>query len=287
MIIGGSKKEVIANMQSAAERGDLNAKVETGDPVLTPEESDELIKNFLSKRNTFSYKAKCLAARTVAGTISRMLNKNTEIEGKEKLLEINGGFFITCNHFNPLDNTAILYLMQKSSGKRLFTVAQETNFAMTGPVGFLMNHADTIPISRNMHYMQREFLDIISEKIKDGNAVLIYPEQEMWFNYKKPRPVKPGTYHYAAKLNVPVASCLVELITSDTPDNDEFFKIGYKIHVLDVIYPDPKLTSRENSRLMQKKDDSLRREAYKKIYGGDPDSPFSVLDVAGYRAGAL
>ena len=65
--------------------------------------------------------------------------------------------------------------------------------------------------------MKHDFSDILEEKLNKKQFILIYPEQEMWFNYKKPRPPKPGAYYYAAKNNVQIISCFVEMIDTHKP----------------------------------------------------------------------
>lgn len=55
MIIGGSKKQVIKNIQQALDEGNLNKKVENGDPSLSPEEKESCfcgIKAAERKENT-------------------------------------------------------------------------------------------------------------------------------------------------------------------------------------------------------------------------------------------
>ncbi len=282
MIIGGSKLQVIENIKRATESGELNIKVETGDPALSPEQSEMIVHRFLDNRSKTNYMLKTFIARNTANLLSKVLNKDSEIFGIEKLSSINGGAVITCNHFNPIDNTTMRYMAKKAGKKKIYTVAQETNFAMHGFLGFIMNYADTIPISRNMHYMQREFCDIISELVGRDEWVLIYPEQEMWFNYRKPRTVKPGAYYYAAKLNVPIISCFVEIQETNEADNEEFSKVKYKIHVLDTIYPDKNKSARENSREMQKKDYMQKLECYEKAYGKKYTAEFDISDIAGY-----
>ena len=37
----------------------------------------------------------------------------------------------------------------------------------------------------------------------------------MWYNYRKPRPLKQGAYYYAAKNNVPIISCFTEIIDKE------------------------------------------------------------------------
>ena len=154
MIIGGSKAEVIENIKKCTQSGQLNDKVETGDPNLTAEQSDKIVYSYAKNRHKVFFKIKSFAARKAASFLTNKINKTTEIVGLHKLSAIKGGAIVTCNHFNPLDNTTMRYLAKKAGNKRLYTVAQETNFAMEGFVGFFMNYADIIPISRNMHYMQ-------------------------------------------------------------------------------------------------------------------------------------
>ena len=104
----------------------------------------------------------------------------------------------------------------------------------------------------------------------------------MWFNYRKPRPAKRGTYYFAARLNVPVISCFIEMQDLPEMDNEEFHKVKFIVHVLDVLYPDPEKTDRENSIEMCEKDYALKRAAYEKAYGKPLDYTFESVDIAGW-----
>ena len=97
-----------------------------------------------------------------------------------------------------------------------------------------------------------------------GEFVLIYPEQEMWFNYRKPRPPKRGAYYYAAKLNVPVISCFVKIINIDKRKSSEFCDVRHELYVLDPLIPDPSLSVRQNSLAMAEQDYRQKVEAYEK-----------------------
>lgn len=283
MIIGEHKDQVIRNIARAAETGDFYAKVEVDDPVLTREQSDEIVRQYLARRNTGSYKSKAFLARQIAGLGSKLLNRNSVIEGIEHAEGISGGAIITSNHFGPLENTSIRHLARKLGKKRIFVVSQETNFAMSGPVGFLMNYADTIPLSGDIHYIHREFMDILTELIDRGEYVLIYPEQEMWFNYRKPRPLKRGAYYFASKLNAPIISCFVEMTDLGVTDKGEFNRVQYTIHVLDTLRPDPEKTDRENSLLLCQQDYDQKKAAYERAYGKELDYHFEPWDIAGWR----
>lgn len=282
MIIGDKRELVIENISTAAQNGDFHTKVEVGDPVLTHEESARIIETYLDKSDTISFRAKSYVARKIANLLTRTLNKNTEITGLENLEGLTGGAIITSNHFSPLDNTAVRHLTRKLGKKRINIVSQETNLAMPGIVGFLMNYADIIPIADNKHYMQRDFMSILSDLLKNDEYVLIYPEQEMWFNYRKPRPLKRGAYYYAAKLSVPVVSCFVQMQDLPEEDTDGFYKVKYIIHILPTIYPDKNKTVKENSIEMCRLDYEQKKQAYEKAYGKPLVYDFEEDDIAGW-----
>ena len=154
---------------------------------------------------------------------------------------------------------------------------------MKGIIGFFMNYSDIIPVTDQVNYMKREFPKIIKNTLEEDNLILIYPEQEMWFNYKKPRPPKEGAYYFAAKNNVPIISCFVEMRETDEKDNEEFNKVKYVLHVLNPIYPNPNLTAKENSLIMKEVDYEQKKEAYEKAYGKKLDYGFEIEDIAGWR----
>ncbi|MBQ3593325.1 MAG: 1-acyl-sn-glycerol-3-phosphate acyltransferase, partial [Clostridia bacterium] len=110
-----------------------------------------------------------------------------------------------------------------------------------------------------------------------------YPEQEMWFNYRKPRPPKNGAYFFAAKLNVPIVSCFVEMIDKDEDDTAEFKKVKYKLHVLDVLYPDESKTTKENTQLLCEADYNLKKNCYERVYGKKLTYTFENSDIAGWK----
>lgn len=282
MIIGDNRAAVIENIRKSAEKEEFYNKVELNDPELTDEEINNITQNYLSKRKTFSFRFKSFLARKAANVLTAYINKTTEIIGLEKLLSVSGGAVITSNHFSPTENTVIRLLAKKAGKKRINIVSQATNLAMPGILGFLMNYADVIPLSGDPHYMQRDFVSVLEQLFKRKEFVLIYPEQEMWFNYKKPRPGKRGAYYYAAKLNVPVISCFVEMKELEEKDTDEFYKIKFVLHVLDVISPDPEKSVRDNSIEMCEKDNELKREAYEKIYNKKLSYNFDNSDIAGW-----
>jgi len=130
--------------------------------------------------------------------------------------------------------------------------------------------------------MSDRFAPMLKELLDKNNYVLIYPEQEMWFNYRKPRPLKRGAYYYAAKFNVPVISCFVEFCDLEELDTAEFHKVQYVMHILPPIFSDPAKTVRENSIAMCMQDYRQKKTAYEAAYRKPLDYRFEPDDIAGW-----
>ncbi len=284
MIIGDNRDAVIQNIKNAAERGEFYSKVEINDPVLTPAESKEITSTYVENRKHLSFKVTSAAAILLARCATSVLNRDTEIKGIEKIPKDLGGVLITSNHFSPLENTVVRHLLHKMGRKDLGIISQTTNFAMTGIVGFLMRYANTIPLSMDPHYLARDFLSILQEKLVDKKqAILLYPEQEMWFHYRKPRPPKSGAYFYAAKLGVPILSCFVEIVDTDKEDAEGFRKVRHVLHVLGVLYPDKERSVRENTKFLAATDYAMKCACYETVYKKKLTYDFETEDIAGWK----
>ncbi len=282
MLIGGNKEQVIANIRAAAARGDLNCKVEVGDPTLSAQERARITRHFAENYKTLGYRFCNVWARALTDTATRWLNRDTEIQGLENISQIHGGVIVTSNHFSPLDNTAVRRAMNAAGYRRLFMVSQETNLAMKGWIGFLMNHEDIIPLCSGTAGLRDRFEPMLRERLEQGHAVLIYPEQEMWFHYRKPRPPKRGAYYYAAVNRVPIVSCFVEIRDLPGLENEEFHRTRYVMHILPPIYPDPETPVRADSRRMQEQDYRQKVRAYERAYGKALNYDFEPWDIAGW-----
>ena len=275
MIIGLHKDKVINNIKNNIKNNELNKKVEVDDPNLSDEELYKLIKRFYDvRKNKLAFYIKNKIANKFIDKLNNDLNKNLKIVGIETIKKIKTGAIITNNHFNPLDSLPIRKMV-KSINRNLYIVTDAANLALPGKLSFIINHLQSIPLKRTPSYINRTF--------KPNNFVLIYPEEEMWFNYKKPRPCKRGSYEFAALCNVPIVPCFTEMVVLDTDDNDEFKLVEYVLHILKPIYPDPNKSVRSNSIEMAELDYKQKVEAYEKIYNTKLDYKFSYKDIAGYK----
>lgn len=275
---------VIRNIEQAIESGNLNSKVEEGDPIVTPEDRQRVIINYDSKKKKLRNKMEYIVARNITDKLTNEINKNTKIIGLENLEHISTGAIITCNHFSKVDNTVIRYMINKINKSEQFgIIVQESNFFMPGGIGWLIRNNRTIPLSLDHNYMSKNFIPTIKELLQNKNFILIYPEEEMWFNYKKPRPLKPGAYHYAAKYNIPIIPCFIEIEDLEERDNDGFRKSKYTLHIMPPIYPDSTKDLKTNKEEMRKKDYNLKVATYERVYEKKLDYKFSAEeDIAGW-----
>lgn len=277
--------KVIENIKFAVEEGNFNKKVEEGDPVLTDEQRNEIIGKFDNLKEKLQNKTKAYIARNIVDIITEKINMDTEILGLEKIKDIDGGAIITSNHFSKVDNTIIRYLLHRiGRGKHFYIIVQETNIIMPGSIGWLLRNCYTMPLSKNAEYMTKNFAPALEKLLKQNEYVLIYPEEEMWFNYRKPRPLKIGAYHYAAKFNVPIIPCFIEIREKETIGASGFYDLKYKLHILNPIYPDMSLGLKERKEKMRKIDYDQRVEAYEMIYDRKLTNEFNPKeDIAGWN----
>lgn len=276
--------KVIENIKINVANNELNKKVEINDPVVDKKELDKALINFDITKNNIVSRYKRKMARKIANNYTKLFNYDTKIIGLENLQEVKTGAIITSNHFSPKDSTVIMYAMNKI-GKRehMDIVIEEENTMMTGQFGFLMNNCGTIPLSTSKLYMEKKFMPAVETLLKNKDFILIYPEEQMWYNYRKPRPLKPGAYHLAAKFNVPVIPCFTEIRTRKDYDEDGFKKLKFILHIMKPIYPDPEKTLKQNKEEMQKKDYEAKINAYEDAYGKKLDYTFEQSDIAGFE----
>lgn len=276
--------KVIENIKINVANNELNKKVEINDPVVDKKELDKALMNFDITKNNIVSRYKRKMARKIANNYTKLFNYDTKIIGLENLQELKTGAIITSNHFSPKDSTVIMYAMNKI-GKRehMDIVIEEENTMMTGQFGFLMNNCGTIPLSTSKLYMEKKFMPAVETLLKNKDFILIYPEEQMWYNYRKPRPLKPGAYHLAAKFNVPVIPCFTEIRTRKDYDEDGFKKLKFILHIMKPIYPDPEKTLKQNKEEMQKKDYEAKINAYEDAYGKKLDYTFEQSDIAGFE----
>ncbi len=227
--------------------------------------------DYLYKKPSSKIKAK-MAYRAARKFVYKLMDDKQfvikDIKGIEHYQNLDSGAIITCNHFNAYDSFAmhLAYEEAKQKKRKFFRIIREGNYtSFPGFFGMLMRSCHTLPLSSNRKTM-KEFMKAVDTHLQDGHFILIYPEQSMWWNYKKPKPLKKGGYVFAAKNNVPVLPCFITMEDSDILDGDGFFVQEYTIHVGEPIYPDTNKTKDENVKEMMEKNAAIWKEIYESTY---------------------
>ena len=190
-----------------------------------------------------------------------------EVRGIENFNAVAGGKIVTCNHFSICDNYAVWRTLRPHmGGKMLYKVIREGNYTNPPkPFGLLMRHCNTLPLSSKMATMKK-FMQAFSALIARGETVLIYPEQGMWWNYRKPRPMQDGAFTLAVKNKAPVVPIFITMEDSDVIDGDGFPVQEYTLHVLPAIYPDKTLSFAEAKKKMMNENYAAWVKTYEEFY---------------------
>ncbi|MBQ4585202.1 MAG: 1-acyl-sn-glycerol-3-phosphate acyltransferase [Clostridia bacterium] len=266
--------------------GKFDQDVEDDPPSRTimPDEIDYLRKSPIAKLKTkIAHEKAKMFLKTI---LDKKVMIIKDIKGIENWQKLQSGAIITCNHFNAFDSFAIqeaYHATKKWPKQKFYRVIKEGNYtSFPGFFGELMRHFYTLPLSSNLKTMVK-FTEATNTLLQKGNYILFYPEQAMWWNYRKPRPVKPGAYKFAVKNNVPVLPCFITMRDSDILgedlrksikgfDVDEnfipngYFVQEYTIHVGEPIYPRKDLNYKENLEYMAKENFDAWKEIYEREY---------------------
>ena len=259
--------KIIEKIKEYERDGKFDIDVEEDPPTipLLPNKVDYLNKKLSSKIKTK------IGNSMAQGYFEKLIKKRQliikEIKGIENFKAVSGGAILTCNHFNPCDNYAVYRAIRDEMGKKLlYKIIREGNYTnFPGIVGFFFRHCNTLPLSSNTDTMKK-FLASLKVLLDRGEKVLIYPEQAMWWNYRKPRPLKDGAFNFAVSNNVPVIPVFITMEDSDVLDGDGFPVQEYTLHFLPAIYADSNLSKKQNIQAMKEKNFNLWKEVYETTY---------------------
>ena len=261
--------DVQKKIEKLEKEGKFDIDVENDPPtiVLTPENIDYL-------RSKMTSKLKRIFANEVGERFLDNLLRNNKliiknINGLENLNKVKTGAIITCNHFNPFDCFTVekvFRMCENEKDKRLYKVIREGNYTnFPGLYGFFFRNCDTLPLSSNKRTMVN-FIKAVDTILQGGDYILIYPEQSMWWNYKKPKPLKDGAFKLAARNNAPVVPIFITMEDSNIIGEDGFNIQEYTINIGEPIYPDKNLNEKENTEIMKKPNFEIWKKIYEDFY---------------------
>lgn len=262
--INQEKIEIFKKIEYLEENGmfDIDPANDPETIPLQPDKVDYLGNKLSSKIGT--YIANKVALKYINNLIKHKKLIIKDINGIEHINSLNSGFIITCNHFNPFDNFAIHKVIEKSNHykkKKFYKVIREGNYTnFKGLYGYFFRHCNTLPLSSIKRTMIN-FISAVNKILNNGDIILIYPEQSLWLNYKKPKPLKNGAFKFATNNNVPILPCFITFNDSNIIIDGENIQ-EYTIHILKPIFPNEKLNTKENIEYMK----NLNFELWKNVY---------------------
>ncbi len=264
--------DVLKKIEELERKGmfDVDAENDPETIPLKPGEVDFLRKKLSSKIKTwFAFKR---AKKFLNTIIDNKILIVDDIIGIENINSLNSGAVMTLNHFNAFDSFAaeIIYrnsIHFKKNKRHFYRIIREGNYtSFPGFYGKLMRNCRTLPLSKNPEVL-KEFMRATNTLLKNGDIVLIYPEQSMWWNYRKPKPLQKGAFSFAAKNNVPVLPCFITMRDTDTIGDDGFPIQAYTMHISKPIYPNKDLSINENINMMKETNYQVWKDIYEKTYG--------------------
>lgn len=264
-----SRLKVLQKIDEYEKAKMFDVDVEDDPPTipLMPDKVDYLKTKFTSKIKTkiMNYFAKKYINNLIKS--KKLIIKN--IIGIENMSHLKSGAIITCNHFNAYDNFAIqkcFELSGQEKKRKLFKVIREGNYtSFPGLYGKFFRNCNTLPLS-SVNETMKNFLLAVDTILNRGDFILIYPEQAMWWNYKKIRPFKDGAFKFAAKANVPVLPIFITMKDSQILGDDGFYIQEYTIHIFPPIYPSATKTQKQNAKDLKDKNFLLCKNKYEEVY---------------------
>lgn len=260
---------VLARIAEYERLGYFDRDVED-DPPTRPLEPGEVDYTYRRLRSRIAARiANRSAVRYFEGCLKRGDFMLDGVTGQEHFSALRDrGALLVCNHFNPFDNYAVYRAIRPQLGRRpLYKIIREGNYtSFPGLFGYFFRHCHTLPLGSKLAVI-REMTAATDTLLRRGEKVLIYPEQGMWWNYKKPRPVKVGAFRFAAKAGVPTLPIFITLREDRRIGSDGFPVLGYTVHLLDPIFPDPAKSVRDNAAAMARQTYDSWRRVYEKTYG--------------------
>ena len=152
------------------------------------------------------------------------------------------------------------------SGFTKISVIREGNYTNPPkPFGLIMRHCNTLPLSSQPATMKK-FLRAVKVLLERGETVLIYPEQGMWWNYRKPKPMQDGAFTLAVRNKTPIVPIFITMEDSDVLDGDGFFVQEYTVHICPPLYINKELPPRQQVPDLMERNFALWKEIYEREY---------------------
>lgn len=267
-MLSKEKQELLNKIKEYEEKKlfDVDVNEDPKAPVLLLDKVDYECKKISNKIKR--YIANFIADRYFLRLIKKDVLVIDGIENEHLIKDaLKKGAIITCNHFSPFDNYIVFHCIRKYLPKKyLYKIIREGNYTnFPGLYGFFFRHCNTLPLSSNYHTMMK-FFKSVNNLLTSGESILIYPEQAMWWNYKKPRPFKIGAFKIAYKANVPILPLFISMKDDVRLDEDGYPIQRHTLHVMEPIYPNKENKEKEETNNLMEKTYKMYKDKYEEVY---------------------
>lgn len=116
------------------------------------------------------------------------------------LRRARGGYFLYSNHTLVFGDVVNPFHICWPTRPYLICSAANLGIAL---IGWMLPAAGALPLPDDLSGL-RKLSEAVSYRIRQGRAVVVYPESHMWPYYTKIRPFKDGSFHYPIANHVPV-----------------------------------------------------------------------------------
>ena len=151
----------------------------------------------------------------------------------------NTGYFLFGNHTQPLGDVFIPSRVTRT--KRTYVIGNATNLKVKG-IGPFLPMIGILPIPNSIMKM-KDLVNATNTRIKEKNAVVIYPEAHVWPYYTKIRPLTIGAFKFPVDMEVP-SFCMTTTYYKRKFGN----KPGIKIYIDGPFEVDKNLSKKENQK---------------------------------------
>ncbi len=189
------------------------------------------------------------------------------IEGRQNLRkhrdELRNGAVSCANHVHMWDYIGVMKGVRPHK-TGILVWAPNVN----GENGTLIRLTGGIPIPENDLAATKEYVRQVTDYLKAGGWLHIYPEGSMWEYYAPIRPFKPGAAYFACKCQKPVLPLAFTYRKPGWIRRHVFRQIAcLTLHIGEPIYPNPELGGRE-----QREELTVRcHEAVSRLAGFAPE----------------
>lgn len=250
---------------------DIDINLDPPTKVLLHSNSDL---DYLKENEVMQYKyneANNWASKFIKNQISSgtlVIDKIDGLENIDLLNQSDQGAIITVNHFNPIDTFSVEEVLHMANiNKDLYKVIREGNFTNfpEGPIADYFKFGRTLPLSQSKRTMEM-FETALKTILQRGEIILVCPEQSMWMDYQKPKPMKFGAFKWATENAVPVIPMFIAHRSASKDNLENNLSQIFSICIGKPIYPNLDTDVEKNIVEMRNKNFEFSKNAYEYLY---------------------